>query len=82
MPIQPHYIRPALAAYPRSLAAAFAGFTPFEGIFFGFLAALSSTAIVLKGLAERGETDAPHGRLIVLASCRACSRSCEVHRKG
>jgi CPA2 family monovalent cation:H+ antiporter-2 len=45
--------------------AVFAGFSPFEGIFFGFLAALSSTAIVLKGLAERGATDAPHGRLIV-----------------
>jgi CPA2 family monovalent cation:H+ antiporter-2 len=45
--------------------ATFAGFPPFQGVFFGFLAALSSTAIVLKGLAERGETDAPHGRLIV-----------------
>jgi CPA2 family monovalent cation:H+ antiporter-2 len=45
--------------------AVLAGFSPFEGIFFGFLAALSSTAIVLKGLAERGATDAPHGRLIV-----------------
>ncbi len=31
----------------------------------GFAASLSSTAIVLKGLSERGETDAPHGRLIV-----------------
>ncbi len=48
-----------------ALAAAYGGFSPFEGVFFGFLAALSSTAIVLKGLAERGETDAPHGRLIV-----------------
>ncbi len=45
--------------------AVFAGFSASEGVFFGFLAALSSTAIVLKGLAERGETDAPHGRLIV-----------------
>ncbi len=36
-----------------------------RGFFYGFLVALSSTAIVLKGLAERGETDAPHGRLIV-----------------
>jgi CPA2 family monovalent cation:H+ antiporter-2 len=34
-----------------------------RAVFFGFLAALSSTAIVLKGLAERGELDAPHGRL-------------------
>jgi len=29
----------------------------------GFLVALSSTAIVLKGLADLGEIDAPHGRL-------------------
>lgn len=36
-----------------------------RGTFLGFVVALSSTAIVLKGLAERGETDAPHGRLIV-----------------
>ncbi|HEX9186633.1 MAG TPA: cation:proton antiporter, partial [Vicinamibacteria bacterium] len=36
-----------------------------KGVFYGFLVALSSTAIVLKGLAERGETDAPQGRLIV-----------------
>jgi CPA2 family monovalent cation:H+ antiporter-2 len=36
-----------------------------KAIFLGFLIALSSTAIVLKGLTERGEVDAPHGRLIV-----------------
>jgi CPA2 family monovalent cation:H+ antiporter-2 len=41
------------------------GVEPGRGVFYGFLVALSSTAIVLKGLAERGETDAPHGRLIV-----------------
>src|SRR5690349_23777863 len=29
-----------------------------------FLVALSSTAIVLKGLADQGEIDAPHGRLV------------------
>jgi CPA2 family monovalent cation:H+ antiporter-2 len=33
------------------------------GIFWGFLLALSSTAIVLKMLLDRGEIDAPHGRL-------------------
>ncbi|MDH4156995.1 MAG: cation:proton antiporter, partial [candidate division Zixibacteria bacterium] len=32
-------------------------------VFIGFLLALSSTAIVLKGLQQRGEVDAPHGRL-------------------
>lgn len=36
-----------------------------KGIFFGFLIALSSTAIVLKSLSERGEIDAPHGKVIV-----------------
>jgi len=34
-----------------------------SAVFWGFLLALSSTAIVLKILLERGELDAPHGRL-------------------
>ena len=47
-------------------AAAIAqGYPSPKAAFMGFLVALSSTAIVLQGLAERGETDAPHGRLIV-----------------
>lgn len=33
-----------------------------QGVFFGFLIALSSTAIVLKTYVERNEVDAPHGR--------------------
>lgn len=33
-----------------------------QGIFFGFLVALSSTAIVLKTYVDRNEVDAPHGR--------------------
>lgn len=33
-----------------------------QSIFFGFLVALSSTAIVLKSYAERNEVDSPHGR--------------------
>ena len=36
-----------------------------RGVFFGFLVALSSTAIVLRALTERHEVDAPHGRLII-----------------
>lgn len=36
-----------------------------DALFFGFLVALSSTAIVLKLLAEKGETDSPHGRVMV-----------------
>ena len=34
-------------------------------VFFGFITALSSTAIVLKSLAERGEIDSPHGNLML-----------------
>jgi len=34
-------------------------------IFLGFLIALSSTAIVLKMLTEKGEIDSPHGRMMV-----------------
>lgn len=36
-----------------------------RGVFYGFAFALSSTAIVLRALAERQELDAPHGRFIV-----------------
>jgi CPA2 family monovalent cation:H+ antiporter-2 len=36
-----------------------------RGIFYGFVMALSSTAIVLRALGERRELDAPHGRFIV-----------------
>ncbi|MDP2343695.1 MAG: cation:proton antiporter [Deltaproteobacteria bacterium] len=36
-----------------------------RGVFIGFVVALSSTAIVLRGLSERGETDAPHGRFTI-----------------
>lgn len=36
-----------------------------QGVFFGFLLALSSTAIVLKILQERAEVDSPHGRTVV-----------------
>jgi CPA2 family monovalent cation:H+ antiporter-2 len=34
-----------------------------EAIFIGFLLALSSTAIVMRVLEEKGETESPHGRL-------------------
>lgn len=36
-----------------------------QAIFFGFLVALSSTAIVLKSLMNRNETDSPHGRVSI-----------------
>jgi CPA2 family monovalent cation:H+ antiporter-2 len=41
------------------------GQTVAQAIFYSFVFALSSTAIVLRGLADRREMDAPHGRFIV-----------------
>ncbi len=41
------------------------GYSWQQGIFFGFLVSLSSTAIVLRALSERNEVDAPHGKMIV-----------------
>lgn len=43
--------------------ALFLGFSMGKAVFAGFLAALSSTAIVLKLLNERAELNAPHGRI-------------------
>ncbi|MDQ3491319.1 MAG: cation:proton antiporter, partial [Acidobacteriota bacterium] len=43
-------------------AAVFWGRGTGQAIFFGFLAAMSSTAIVLKTYVERNEVDSPHGR--------------------
>jgi len=40
-----------------------AGATPATAVVFGGLAAMSSTALVVRLLQERGELDAPHGRL-------------------
>lgn len=34
-------------------------------VFLGFLISLSSTAIVLRALEERGDSDSPHGRLVI-----------------
>ena len=48
------------------LAVAAAGGYPLSrGLFFGYLVALSSTAIVLKLLLDRRELDAPHGRMLL-----------------
>ena len=41
------------------------GFPTNTATFVGFLMALSSTAIVLRGLQQRSEVNAPHGRLIL-----------------
>jgi len=45
--------------------ALLAGETVSRGIFFGFMASMSSTAIILQVLSDRGELDSPHGRFIV-----------------
>ena len=47
------------------LIAIYFKFTPGEATFLGFLFALSSTAIVLKLLQERGEITTPHGKIIL-----------------
>ena len=47
------------------LGAMLAGLTWQEGMFWGFLLSLSSTAIVLKALANRGESDSIHGRATI-----------------
>ncbi|MEM6716166.1 MAG: cation:proton antiporter [Cyanobacteria bacterium P01_C01_bin.147] len=39
--------------------------SPLQGIFLGFVLALSSTAVVLKILTERGDTGALHGQLML-----------------
>jgi monovalent cation:H+ antiporter-2, CPA2 family len=41
------------------------GQPPGRALFYGFVIALSSTAIVLRALGDRRELDAPHGRFIV-----------------
>ncbi len=63
--------QPVLVAGPIQVAATClavlffalqAGRSMGEAVFIGFLVSLSSTAIVLKLLQERGEVDTPHGR--------------------
>lgn len=48
-----------------TVVAALAGLPLREAVFWGCLLSLSSTAIVLKALAERGETDSLHGRATI-----------------
>ncbi len=48
-----------------ALAGVWAGLGAGRSIFLGFLVALSSTAVVLKLYAERGDLDTPHGKLVI-----------------
>src|SRR2546429_442369 len=55
----------SIAIVLSALAAIAFGLPLNQGVFWGFLAAMSSTAVVLKMVTERGETNSPHGRLII-----------------
>src|SRR5215467_2106272 len=54
-----------LVAAPIQVGGMLAGLTWQQGIFWGFLVSLSSTAIVLKALANRGDSDSIHGRTTI-----------------
>ena len=55
----------ALAVGATAALALALGSSPGAAVFFGFLVALSSTAVVFKLLAEARELGTPHGRLVV-----------------
>ncbi|HOI09040.1 MAG TPA: cation:proton antiporter [Myxococcota bacterium] len=48
-----------------TLLAMALGATAARGLFFGFVFAMSSTAVILQVLSDRGELDSPHGRFII-----------------
>ena len=51
--------------------ARLSGFTVGQGVFLGFLIAVSSTVIPLKALGERGQIDSPQGRTVTgIAVCQ------------
>ena len=53
----------ALAVAGAAGVCVFFGLEPGSAVFVGFVVAVSSTAVVLRGLAARGELEAPHGQL-------------------
>lgn len=58
-------IQIASAIALSALAGMAVGLPVNQGVFWGFLIAMSSTAIVLKMVTERGETNSPQGRLTI-----------------
>jgi monovalent cation:H+ antiporter-2, CPA2 family len=58
-------IQVVLTTLVATLVAMACGQPAGRGVFYGFVLALSSTAIVLRSLTERRELEAPHGRFIV-----------------
>ena len=55
----------ALTLLCVAIGASLSGFSLPSSIFLGCVIAVSSTAVVLRGLSARGEVNAPHGRLAV-----------------
>jgi CPA2 family monovalent cation:H+ antiporter-2 len=58
-------VQVGLTVLAVALGLAAVGEAPERALLFGFVIALSSTAIVLRALTVRGEIDAPHGRFTV-----------------
>ncbi len=58
-------IQVTLTVACTALVAKAFGLSPGPAIFLGCVVAISSTAVVLRGLSTRGELEAPHGRLAV-----------------
>lgn len=58
-------IQVTLTVACTALVAKAFGLAPGSAIFLGCVVAISSTAVVLRGLSTRGELEAPHGRLAV-----------------
>lgn len=70
LPIRRYFLWGGLLQTGLTSAAAGAvllafGAAPGAAVFGGFLVSLSSTAVVLKILSDRGELDAPHGRAVL-----------------
>ncbi len=58
-------VQVGLTVLVTALLARIVGAPLSQGLFYGFIFSMSSTAIVLRALGERRELDAPHGRFIV-----------------
>ena len=58
-------IQVALTLACTAILASWFGLTGGSAVFLGCVVAVSSTAVVLRGLSTRGELEAPHGRLAV-----------------
>lgn len=59
------FLQVAMTVAVTAAIAMWQGQSPSRSIFYGFIFAMSSTAIVLRALTDRRELDAPHGRFIV-----------------